>query len=181
MSTLRATLPGWNASHSGNRLSSLSSPYLSSVNRFLRVHGSKSPMALVPLVSDVRAGLRSSQVDIQPVSARIPLKLRWWLASCWRPRPFYERQRGLRRPTQRSSGHIPWWSSSSTTYIFAKGNAAFSCALTTSPSTTGISPSYSERLRDERLALSTNCPSYRFRRQPCLAWQPSHPNSCRAV
>lgn len=48
-------------------------PYLlSSIYIFLRDLG-KPPVALGPLVADVRAGLRNSQVAIQPAPARIPM------------------------------------------------------------------------------------------------------------
>ena len=47
-------------------------PYLSAINRFLKDHG-RPPVALGPLVGDVRAGLCNSQVAISPAPARIPL------------------------------------------------------------------------------------------------------------
>lgn len=47
-------------------------PYLSAINRLLKDHG-KPPVALGPLVADVRAGLGNSQVPLSPAPARIPL------------------------------------------------------------------------------------------------------------
>ena len=47
-------------------------PYLSAINRFLTDH-ERAPVALGPLVSDVRAGLKNSQRDMNPAPARLPL------------------------------------------------------------------------------------------------------------
>jgi hypothetical protein len=47
-------------------------PYLSAINRFLQDHG-VAPVALGPLVGNVRAGLRNSQVSLQPTAPRLPL------------------------------------------------------------------------------------------------------------
>ena len=47
-------------------------PYMSAINRFLQDHG-KPPVASGPLVGDVRAGLRNTQVILQPLPARVPL------------------------------------------------------------------------------------------------------------
>ena len=47
-------------------------PYISAINRFLQDHG-RPPVALGPLVADVRAGIKNSQVALQPPPARIPL------------------------------------------------------------------------------------------------------------
>ena len=47
-------------------------PYQSAINRFLQDHG-VAPVALGPLVANVRAGLRNSQVTLQPSAPRVPL------------------------------------------------------------------------------------------------------------
>jgi hypothetical protein len=61
----------WLGLHGTVAASSLQ-PYLSAINRFLRDHGAP-PVALGPLVSDVRAGLGNSQVAVAPSVPRIPL------------------------------------------------------------------------------------------------------------
>ena len=47
-------------------------PYLSAINRFLRDHN-REPVALGPLVSDVRRGLDNCQFDLKPDTERVPL------------------------------------------------------------------------------------------------------------
>ena len=49
-------------------------PYLSAINRFLKDHGVAPAVALGPLVANVRAGLRNSQVSLQPSAPRVPLR-----------------------------------------------------------------------------------------------------------
>ena len=58
--------------HKGTVAAGSLQPYLSAINRFLRDHN-RPPVALGPLVSDVRRGLENCQVDISPSTERLPL------------------------------------------------------------------------------------------------------------